>query len=85
MQFIGYVLFLKHKLVRIRMKKRLKEAYETHRQGKMEGVELDQRLQFYLGILSHANEYKLSQAVKNAYWVRGGHQEFFTKGAKEIG
>ncbi|MBA3603455.1 MAG: hypothetical protein H0W50_07395 [Parachlamydiaceae bacterium] len=72
--FVGYVLFLKHKLVRIRtkqrMKKRLKEVYENYLQGKMESVELDQRLQSYLGILSHANEYKLSQAIKNAYWVR---------------
>jgi hypothetical protein len=24
----------------------------------------------YLGILSHANQHALSQAVKNAYWVR---------------
>ncbi|MBA3603684.1 MAG: RNA-directed DNA polymerase [Parachlamydiaceae bacterium] len=72
--FVGYVLFLKHKLVRIRtkqrMKKRLKEAYGSYLQGKMEDVELDQRLQSYLGILSHANEYQLSLAVKNAYWVR---------------
>lgn len=31
---------------------------------------MDQRLQSYLGILSHANQHKLSQALKNAYWVR---------------
>ncbi len=52
------------------MKKRLKEAYEIFLQGKIDGVGLDQRLQSYLGILSHANQHALSQAVKNAYRVR---------------
>lgn len=72
--FVGYILFLHHTLVRTgtkqRMKKRLKKAYETYLQGKMDDVNLDQRLQSYLGILSHANQHLLSQAVKNAYWVR---------------
>ena len=54
------------------MKKRLKKAYETYLQGKMDDVSLDQRLQSYLGILSHANQHILSQALKNAYWVRNG-------------
>ena len=52
------------------MKKRLKEAYETYLQGKIDDVSLDQRLQSYLGILSHANQHLLSQAIKNAYWIR---------------
>ncbi len=72
--FVGYVLFFKHTLVRTRtkqrMKKRLKEAYEIYLQGRIDDVSLDQRLQSYLGILSHANQHTLSQAVKNAYWVR---------------
>lgn len=33
---------------------------------------MDQRLQSYLGMLSHANQHSLSQAIKNAYWVRSG-------------
>jgi len=72
--FVGYVLFSNYTLLRTRtkqrMKKRLKNAYETFLQGKMNAVDLDQRLQSYLGILSHANQQTLSQAVKNAYWVR---------------
>ena len=36
----------------------------------IDNVSLDQRLQSYLGILSHANQHTLSQAIKNAYWVR---------------
>jgi hypothetical protein len=79
--FIGYVLFLRHKLVRTRtkqrMKRRLKETHESYLQGKMDSAELDQKLQSYLGILSHANQHLLSQAVKNAYWTRTS--KLFTK------
>lgn len=76
---MGYVLFFKHTLVRTRtkqrMKKRLKEAYEIYLQGKIDDAGLDQKLQSYLGILSHANQHTLSQAVKNAYWVRTPHRQ----------
>ncbi|MES2345776.1 MAG: hypothetical protein V4494_07565 [Chlamydiota bacterium] len=48
------------------MKKRVKEAYEAY----LQASHLDQKLQSYLGILSHANQHTLSQAMKNAYWVR---------------
>ena len=72
--FVGYVLFEKYTLVRTRtkqrMKKRLKEAYEYYLKGKTDKAQADQRLQSYLGILSHANQHTLSQAIKNAYWVR---------------
>jgi len=72
--FVGYILFSNHTLLRARtkqrMKKRLKEAYKTYLQGKMEDADFDQRLQSYLGILSHSNQHNLSQAIKNAYWVR---------------
>ncbi len=73
--FVGYVLFQHHILLRTRtkqrMKKRLKESYEEYLKGKIDGYSMDQKVQSYLGILSHANQYNLSQAVKNAYWVRG--------------
>lgn len=73
--FVGYVLFQNHKLVRTctkrRMKKKLNDTYQKYLKGKIEGVSMDQQLQSYLGILSHANQHKLSLAVKNAYWVRG--------------
>jgi retron-type reverse transcriptase len=74
--FVGYVLFEKYTLVRTRtkqrMKKRLKETYECYLKGKMDTAQVDQRLQSYLGILSHANQHTLSQALKNAYLVREG-------------
>ena len=72
--FVGYVLFERHILLRAqtkrRMKKRLKQAYEDYLQDKTRAANMDQRLQSYLRILSHANQHSLSQSLKNAYWVR---------------
>lgn len=53
-----------------RMKRRLKEAYENYLIGKIDTAPMDQRLQSYLGMLSHADQYDLSLGIKNAYWVR---------------
>lgn len=72
--FVGYVLFSKYILLRNRtkqrMKRRLNEAYVRYLQGDITPVAMDQRLQSYLGILSHANQHIVSQTIKNAYWVR---------------
>lgn len=72
--FIGYVLFAHHILVRTRtkqrMKRRLKNSHESFLKGRIEANAVDQQLQSYLGILSHANQYNLSQAMKNAYGLR---------------
>ncbi|MBA3733568.1 RNA-dependent DNA polymerase [Patescibacteria group bacterium] len=72
--FVGYVLFAKYILLRNktkqRMKKRLKEAFEFFLIGKIDAKAMDQRLQSYLGILSHANQHTFTQVIKNAYWVR---------------
>ena len=56
-----------------RMKRRLKEAYIHYLQGKLSAHSMDQRLQSYLGTLSHSNQASLSQALKNAYWMRAGN------------
>ncbi len=72
--FVGYVLFPHHRLIRTRtkqrMKRRLRAAYEDFLNGLIDGTQMDQKLQSYLGILSHANQHDLAQALKNAYWVR---------------
>jgi hypothetical protein len=72
--FVGYIHFLKYTLVRTRtkqrMKMRLRNAYEMFLSDHMDVITLDQRLQSYLGILSHANQHLLSLALKNSYWVR---------------
>ena len=72
--FVGYVIFPHHELVRTRTKQRMKRklnvAYKDFLSGLIDSKQMDQRLQSYLGILSHANQYKLAQGVKNAYWIR---------------
>jgi RNA-directed DNA polymerase len=72
--FIGYIHFAHHILLRTRteqrMKSRLKKSFEKFIKGEIEAVAADQQLQSYLGILSHANQHALSQAMKNSYWVR---------------
>ncbi len=72
--FIGYLLFPKYTLVRVRtkrrMKKKLKQAQEEYLKGKIPAIAMDQKLQSYLGILSHANQHTLAQALKNNYWIR---------------
>lgn len=77
--FVGYVLFENHALVRTRskqrMKRRLEEAYESYLTGKIDATPMDQRLQSYLGVLSHANQYTLSLGIKNAYWIRAEDRE----------
>jgi RNA-directed DNA polymerase len=69
--FVGYVLFPHHRLVRTRtkqrMKKKLREAYSDYLMGGVMLNRLIKGLQSYLGILSHANQYALTQAIKNAY------------------
>lgn len=77
--FVGYIFFSKHRLIRTRtkqrMKRRLKKAYVDYLQGKISASSMDQRLQSYLGILSHSNQNNLSQALKNAYWLRAWRKE----------
>jgi hypothetical protein len=71
--FLGYILFEDHTLMRTtskqRMKRRLNEAYESYLIGQFDALPMDQKLQSYLGMLSHADQHALSVGVKNAYWV----------------
>ncbi|MGA8165344.1 MAG: reverse transcriptase/maturase family protein [Waddliaceae bacterium] len=72
--FLGYILFLNHRLLRIRtkkrMKQRLKKTYSRYLSHEVDETHMDQSIQSYLGMLSHANQHDLVQALKNAYWVR---------------
>ena len=72
--FVGYVLFERYTLLRSRtkqrMKRRLQAAHADYLDDKITADSLDQRVQSYLGILSHANQHTLSQAIKNAYGAR---------------
>jgi len=72
--FVGYVQFLHYRILRPQTKRRLKSRLKTglklFHKGKLSQSELDQKVQSYLGLLSHANEFDFSQVIKNKYWVR---------------
>ncbi|MDD4290229.1 MAG: reverse transcriptase/maturase family protein [Patescibacteria group bacterium] len=70
--FLGYTILPHYKLLRTKTKRRmfrkLKERTNLFKQGKLSEDSFNQSLQSYLGVLSHANTYKLSQDLKNQYW-----------------
>ena len=70
--FLGYVIFPKHRLLRTKTKRRiwkkLSRRVEQYRRGEINSLQFEQSLQSYLGVLSHANTYKLSQDLQNQLW-----------------
>ncbi len=71
--FLGYVLRPHHRLIRSKTKKRifkkLGARIDEYKKGKISAVRLEQSLQSYLGVLSHANAYKLGKDLKNLFWL----------------
>jgi RNA-directed DNA polymerase len=69
--FLGYVSFPHHRLVRSktrrRIQKKMKQRTAAHEKGVITQETLEQSLQSYLGVLSHADTYELSQNLKNFY------------------
>jgi len=72
--FLGYISFPHHQLMRTsskkRMCRRLKEGYEAFVEESLDEVSFDQKLQSYLGMLSHSNQSCLGDILKNMYWCR---------------
>jgi len=70
--FLGYVLLPHHRLLRTKAKRRmlrkLAERIENCKAGKLPPESVEQSLQSYLGVLSHANCYRLSQDLQNECW-----------------
>lgn len=70
--FLGYVTFPHYRLLRTKTKRRIfrKLRYRVlqYRQGLIDEYTLSQSLQSYLGALSHADTYQLSEDLKNLYW-----------------
>jgi RNA-directed DNA polymerase len=71
--FLGYIIFPHHRLMRVRTRKRMlkkiERRVEEYNQGLITEYLLNQSLQSYLGALSHANTYKLSQDLRNRFWL----------------
>src|SRR3989339_431700 len=70
--FLGYIMFPYHKLVRKRTVKRmfrkLKETAGKFQKGLISEEKAKASLNSYLGILSHANAKKLSENLVNKFW-----------------
>lgn len=62
--FLGWVHFPKHKVLRTATKKRMNRRIKYHATA--------ETLQSYLGLLRHGNSYKLQQKLQNDYWFLGG-------------
>jgi hypothetical protein len=71
--FLGLICFNRYQLLRTktktRMFRKLHAKVEQYNAGKVEKDRLKQSLQSYLGVLSHANAYRLSQKLLNLFWL----------------
>lgn len=65
--FLGYVSFPHHRILRVKTKKRMFAKLKIKKEQKMAGaitaISFNQTLQSYLGILKHCNGYKLQKAI----------------------
>ena len=71
--FLGYVVFPYHTLVRKRTIKRVRRKLnikmKLYREDKIDKIKLDATLMSYLGVLAHANTYRFSEQIKNEYFL----------------
>lgn len=72
--FLGYVIFPYHILVRTTTKRRimrkLKERVRLHRRGEISEEALFGSLRSYLGVLSHADAHEVRDNLLNEFWFR---------------
>ena len=70
--FLGYVVFPKHRLVRAKTRHRMFTKFamkiEGYRAGTVTEGSLIASLQSYLGVLSHADAFQLGEEIKNLVW-----------------
>lgn len=70
--FLGCVIFPKHRPLRTKTKqrilKKMRQRIREYNSGKISETTLNQSLQSYLGVFSHANSYKLGERLKNLRW-----------------
>jgi len=73
--FLGYVVRPHHVLLRNKTKKRIfkkvKAKSEKYSKGLTDGKSIEQSLQSYLGVLSHADAFDISEKLKNDFWFWG--------------
>lgn len=70
--FLGYVIFPKYRLLRIKTRRRIfakfKAKVSAYRAGIISEESLKASLQSYLGVMSHANAIRLTEEMKNLFW-----------------
>ncbi|MCL5795197.1 MAG: RNA-directed DNA polymerase [Patescibacteria group bacterium] len=70
--FLGYIIFPKYRLLRTKTKRRiynkLKQKVAEYKEGVISEDTLKQSLNSYLGVLSHADCYKVQQDLLNQFW-----------------
>ncbi|MDD2646871.1 MAG: reverse transcriptase/maturase family protein [Patescibacteria group bacterium] len=70
--FLGHLLLPYYRLIKTKTKQRimrkLRGRIKEYKNGIISEKTLEQSLQSYLGVLSHANTYKLGQYLKNQFW-----------------
>ena len=70
--FLGYVILPHHIKLRTKTKQRIfrkmKENIFRYKRGEISELKLHSSLQSYLGVLSHADAYELSQELQNQFW-----------------
>lgn len=75
--FLGYVLLPHHRMLRTKTKRRmfrkLQEKATARENGDITEESMVRSLQSYLGVLSHANTYRLQQNVRNRFWFWAYH------------
>jgi len=69
---LGYVVLPHYRLLRTKTRqrifKKIEKRVKEHKKGITSQETLEQSLQSYLGVLSHADTYKLEQELKNQFW-----------------
>ncbi len=70
--FLGYVIFPHHHLLRSKTKERIlkniRKKVVRYHEGFTSENQTKQSLQSYLGVLSHADAYDLAEDLKNQFW-----------------
>jgi len=71
--FLGYVVFQKHRLVRTKTKRRIMRKFgnkiREYKQGLIFKNSLTQSLQSYLGFLSHSESFRIEEDFKRRYLI----------------
>ena len=71
--FLGYVIWPHHRLMRNKTKRRIlrkyKEKVRGYRAGEIDEAQLNTSTQSFLGALSHADTHKVQQELKNLIWL----------------